>query len=83
MSFSKFFQATLLFFIKLYQKTLSLDHGFLKFLKPSGQCKFYPTCSEYAYQAIEKYGIIKGVRLSFGRIAHCHPFSDGGYDPLP
>lgn len=46
------------------------------------ECKFYPTCSEYAKQAIEKYGVIKGSLLSIKRIFRCNPFSKGGYDPL-
>lgn len=45
-------------------------------------CKFYPTCSEYTKQAIEKYGAGKGLILGIGRILRCHPFSKGGYDPL-
>jgi len=45
-------------------------------------CRFYPSCSCYAYQAIEKYGIIKGFFLSFNRIIRCNPFNKGGYDPL-
>ncbi len=45
-------------------------------------CKYYPTCSEYAKQAIEKYGVIKGIFLSIKRILKCNPFSKGGYDPL-
>ena len=46
------------------------------------RCKYYPTCSEYSKQAIEKYGIIKGLILSAKRILKCNPFSKGGYDPL-
>ncbi|HMB31815.1 MAG TPA: membrane protein insertion efficiency factor YidD [Desulfohalobiaceae bacterium] len=46
-------------------------------------CRFYPTCSEYAIQALEKYGIFKGLYLSLRRILRCHPFSEGGLDPLP
>lgn len=68
--------------IKIYQKTLSLDHGFLSFLKPQGICKFRPTCSEYMYLAIDKYGIILGGIKGIKRIMRCHPFSKGGYDPL-
>lgn len=68
--------------IRFYQKTISLDHGPLNILKPLGQCKFYPTCSDYAYQAINKYGITKGIWLSFKRIIHCHPSSNGGIDEL-
>ncbi len=45
-------------------------------------CRFYPTCSDYSYQAIKKYGAIKGVFLSIKRILKCHPFNSGGYDPL-
>ena len=45
-------------------------------------CKFYPTCSEYAKQAIQKYGIFKGTVLAVKRVIRCNPFSKGGYDPL-
>ena len=46
-------------------------------------CKFYPTCSEYTKQAIEKYGCLKGSFLGLKRILRCNPFSKGGYDPVP
>lgn len=46
------------------------------------KCKYYPTCSEYTKQAIEKYGFLKGIFLGFIRILKCNPFSKGGYDPL-
>ena len=46
------------------------------------KCKYYPTCSEYTKQAIEKYGVIKGSILGAIRILKCNPFSKGGYDPL-
>ena len=46
------------------------------------KCKFYPTCSEYTKQAIEKYGAGKGLALGIWRILRCNPFSKGGYDPL-
>lgn len=45
-------------------------------------CRFYPTCSQYAIQAIEKYGVIKGVGLAIYRILRCNPFSKGGFDPI-
>jgi putative membrane protein insertion efficiency factor len=47
-----------------------------------GSCRFAPTCSDYAYQAIDKYGILKGSLLSLKRIIRCHPWSAGGLDPL-
>ena len=46
-------------------------------------CRFYPTCSHYTYQAIERFGVIKGVYLGAKRILRCHPFSKGGFDPVP
>ena len=63
--------------IEWYQKNISawLDYKNIK-------CKFYPTCSEYTKQAIEKYGAFKGSMLGLARILRCNPFSKGGYDPL-
>lgn len=60
--------------INFYQKAISpwLGHN----------CKYYPTCSEYTKQAIEKYGAIKGTIKGIKRILRCNPFSKGGYDPL-
>ena len=46
-------------------------------------CRFYPTCSEYACQALTRYGIWDGVWLAVKRLARCHPFHPGGFDPLP
>lgn len=68
--------------IKIYQKTLSFDHGIFRSLYPHGYCRFKPTCSEYAYTAIEKHGIIKGGYLAGWRVLRCNPFSKGGYDPV-
>lgn len=63
--------------IEFYQKHLSI------WLQSKNiNCKFYPTCSEYTKQAIEKYGIIKGILKGINRIIRCNPFSKGGYDPL-
>lgn len=72
----------LLFLIRIYQKTLSLDHGILKSRHPNGFCRFYPTCSEYCAQAIKKFGILKGLFLSFKRLFRCNPWNQGGYDPI-
>jgi len=52
-------------------------------LKTRPTCRFYPSCSAYAYQAIEKYGVLKGGYLAARRIVKCHPFHPGGYDPVP
>ncbi|ADY57630.1 UPF0161 protein yidD [Syntrophobotulus glycolicus DSM 8271] len=60
--------------IMIYQRVLSP-------IKPRS-CRFYPTCSEYAIQAITKYGILKGLGKSFLRILKCNPFHSGGYDPV-
>jgi hypothetical protein len=49
----------------------------------TGSCRFSPTCSEYAYQAVDKYGIVSGLWLGLKRIIRCHPWSKGGCDPLP
>jgi len=64
-----------LFAIRIYQRTLS------RMLPPS--CRFEPSCSRYTYQAIEKYGLLKGGWLGLKRIGRCHPLSPGGYDPVP
>jgi len=60
--------------IDFYQKYISV------FLRPS--CVFYPTCSEYTKQAVEKYGALKGARLGFLRILRCHPWQKNRIDPL-
>ncbi len=48
----------------------------------ASRCRFYPSCSQYCYEAVEHYGVIKGLLLGGKRLAKCHPFSAGGYDPL-
>jgi len=73
----------ILFVIKIYQKTISPDHGFFSSHKPTPTCKFYPSCSEYAKRAIMEKGLILGFWLAFKRVLRCHPFSLGGYDPPP
>lgn len=52
-------------------------------LLPSGICRFHPTCSAYALQALEKHGPLKGLRLTAWRLLRCQPFSPGGVDPVP
>lgn len=72
----------LLKIIRIYQKTISPDYGFFAYKHPAGYCKYYPSCSEYGYQAISKYGVIKGSFKAITRILRCNPFSKGGYDPV-
>jgi uncharacterized protein len=66
----------LLALIRFYQLTIS------KALPP-GTCRFYPTCSHYGYQAIYKYGAIKGSGLAVWRVLRCNPLNPGGFDPVP
>lgn len=70
----------LIFFVKIYQKTISPDHGFMKAFFPGGYCKYTPSCSSYAVMSLEKYGAIYGSLKSFYRFLRCNPFSKGGYD---
>jgi hypothetical protein len=61
---------------------LALYKAFLSPLLPSS-CKFYPTCSSYAQQAVARHGVARGLGLSLRRLLRCRPFSAGGYDPVP
>ncbi len=74
------FRAPFLWLIRLYQKTLSPDHGFLKALFPHGYCKYAPSCSEYTRLSIEKHGVFLGSAKGFWRIVRCNPCSRGGDD---
>ena len=64
-----------LLLIRFYQKAISPA------FPPS--CRFTPTCSQYGYEAIQKYGVLKGGWLAIKRIGRCHPMTPGGYDPVP
>lgn len=68
--------------IRIYQNTLSFDHGPLKHMFPGGYCRFHPTCSQYGYEAVEKYGVFKGGSKAIWRVLRCNPFSKGGNDPV-
>ncbi len=63
---------------------LMIIRGYQKVISPilPPHCRFHPTCSEYGYQAINKYGIFKGIWLAAIRVGKCHPFHEGGYDPV-
>lgn len=70
----KVLKKTVIGIIKLYQKYISKLFGI--------KCRFYPSCSTYAIQAVDKYGIIKGTILAIKRISKCHPLNVGGVDKL-
>ena len=63
-----------IFLINIYQKISKLTPP---------HCRFYPTCSQYMKEAISKHGIFKGGWLGIKRICRCHPWNEGGYDPVP
>ena len=66
----------LLFLIRLYQKVIAPG-------LPAGTCRFYPSCSHYGYQAVYRYGVLKGGLMAIWRVLRCNPFNPGGYDPVP
>ncbi|MBU1092625.1 membrane protein insertion efficiency factor YidD [Patescibacteria group bacterium] len=66
--------------IRIYQASLSLDHGWLRGDHSYGYCRFSPSCSEYAYETIQKNGLIKGGWLAIKRLLRCHPYNSGGID---
>jgi putative membrane protein insertion efficiency factor len=65
----------LLSFIRFYQMTLSKA-------MPANTCRFYPSCSHFGYQAIYKFGVLKGGLMAIWRVLRCNPFNPGGYDPV-
>lgn len=64
---------------------IGMVHGYQRYISPlfPPSCRYYPTCSNYMIQAIQKHGTIKGVLMGSARILRCHPFVKGGYDPVP
>jgi len=68
--------------IRFYQRFLSFDHSFWAKWVNMPVCIYHPTCSEYTYQAIDKYGVIKGSWIGLKRIGRCTPFHKGGFDPV-
>jgi len=70
--------------IRFYQSYFSLESGVMRFVFPGVRvCRFHPRCSQYTYEAVQRYGIITGLWLGAKRIVRCHPWSAGGFDPVP
>jgi len=67
------------------QAVLLILRAYKRFVSPllPRVCRFEPTCSEYLYQAVDKKGVVKGIALGVRRLLRCHPFCDGGLDPVP
>ena len=68
---------------KLFIKLIVFYQKYLSALKGGSTCKYIPTCSQYAIEAIERYGALKGGLLAAWRILRCNPFAKGGFDPVP
>lgn len=77
-------RSVLIMLVTIYQKVFSPDHSFwAKFLIPYGHCKYYPTCSAYAKEALTIYNLPESIKFIFIRLSRCHPWSKGGFDYLP
>ncbi|KKS65017.1 MAG: hypothetical protein UV67_C0020G0007 [Parcubacteria group bacterium GW2011_GWC1_43_12] len=74
------FNKAVLKIIRTYQNVFSFDRGI--FANRAPVCRFSPTCSQYTYEAIEKFGIIKGIFFGIKRVLRCHPWNKGGFDPV-
>lgn len=77
-----FFVEGAVYCIGVYQKFFSPDHGLFRGFFGTLQCRFYPSCSAYAQHSLRQYGLLVGLMVSLKRILRCHPWSEGGYDPV-
>lgn len=68
---------------KMLIKLVNLYRNYISPMKGRSACIYIPTCSQYAIEALEKYGALKGSYLTVRRILRCHPFAKGGFDPVP
>lgn len=75
-------RSTIITIIRVYQLTISPDHGVIRRIFPYGVCRYTPTCSQYTIDAIRQFGVISGMAYALIRIFRCHPFANGGYDPV-
>ncbi len=66
--------------IRIYQRTISPDHGVVLFGGGAMRCRFYPSCSQYIYEAVSRYGVFRGGLRGLWRVLRCSPFSKGGVD---
>lgn len=80
--FPKITKSVVIFLLHVYRYTLSPDHGMLQVFFPGGVCRYSPTCSQYAVDSVRAFGVMRGGISSLRRVLRCHPFAQGGYDPV-
>ena len=76
-------KAPILMLIRFYQRFISSERGLLGIIVGERLCRFHPGCSQYTLEAITRYGVARGSWLGLKRVGRCHPWNDGGYDPVP
>lgn len=72
----------LIWLLRLYQRTISPDHGWFSHGRTIPRCRFYPTCSSYAIESVQKHGAVRGGWRALKRLARCHPWNPGGIDEV-